>query len=132
MTTELMMLAYTTALLLLLIVIQASVGTMAQGLTKMAGPRDDLGPPTVFQLRTKRVVDNHREGLLIFAPLILILALSDISTGTTALAAQVFFYSRVLHAILYLAAVPWVRPVPWAIGIVACIFLFVAVFSGGA
>lgn len=117
MSVELTMLAYATALLLILVLIQAVAGVQAQGLMPMAGARDDLPAPKPFQARTKRVVDNHREGLTIFAPLVLIAAVAHISSNWTVLGAQLFFYSRVVHAGLYLLGVPLVRPLAWAVGI---------------
>ena len=84
MTVELTMLAYAVALLFVLIVVQATVGVRAQGLTPMAGPRDNLPEPKPFQARMKRVVDNHREGLILFAPLVLIAAAAHITSPTIA------------------------------------------------
>src|SRR5271156_383963 len=98
MSVELSMLVYATALLILLVLVQATAGVQAQGLQPMAGPRDDLPPPKPFQARTKRLVDNHREGLIMFAPLVLAAALSHVSNGWTVLGAELFFYSRVVHA----------------------------------
>ena len=79
MTIELTMLVYSVALLFLLILIQALAGVLAQGLPQMAGSRDNLGEPKPFQARTKRIVDNHREGLALFAPLVLVAAVAHIS-----------------------------------------------------
>jgi uncharacterized MAPEG superfamily protein len=118
MSVELNMLVYSAALLLVLVLIQATAGVMAQGLQPMAGARDNLPEPKPFQARTKRVVDNHREGLTIFAPLVLAAAMAHISNPWTVLGAQLFFYSRVVHAGLYLAGVPMVRPLAWAVGLV--------------
>ena len=129
MTIELSMLVYSAALLLVLIVVQATSGVMAQGLPAMAGNRDDLPPPKTFQSRTKRLVDNHREGLTLFAPLILAAALAHVSNGWTVLGAQLFFFARVAHAILYLLGVPWVRPLAWAIGIAGTIMVLAAVLG---
>lgn len=129
MTVELTMLVYSVALLVVLVAIQATAGVLAQGLAAMAGPRDNLGEPTVFQARTKRIVDNHREGLLIFAPLVIMAALMDLSTPLTVLGAQLFFYSRVVHAVVYLAALPWIRPLFYAIGLVGCILIFIALLG---
>ncbi len=131
MTVELTMLLYSAALLLVLILIQASAGVLAQGLGPMAGARDNLPAPKPFQARTKRVVDNHREGLLIFAPLVLVAALAHVSNAWTVLGAQLFFYSRVVHAGLYLTGVPWVRPLAWAIGIAGCVMIFLALIGIG-
>src|SRR5580698_8627844 len=123
MSVELSMLVYSTALLILLVLIQATVGVQAQGLQPMAGPRDDLPEPKPFQARTKRVVDNHREGLTMFAPLVLAAALVHVSTPLTVLGAQLFFYSRVAHAALYLVGAPMVRPLVWAIGLVGMLMI---------
>ena len=127
MTIEMTMLICSVALLFVLIVIQSGAGILAQGAAAMAGSRDQLGDPGVFQARSKRLVDNHREGLLLFAPLILVAAISGVSTGMTVLGAQLFFYSRLVHAALYLAAVPWVRPLAWLTGIAGCLLIFVEI-----
>jgi uncharacterized MAPEG superfamily protein len=129
MTTELTMLVYAVALLLVLIVVQATSAIVAQGLPAMAGNRDDLPPPKPFQSRTRRLVDNHREGLTLFAPLILAAAVAHVSNGWTVLGAQLFFYSRLAHAILYLLGVPWVRALAWAIGIAGTIMVLAAVLT---
>ncbi|MBI1365664.1 MAG: hypothetical protein GC153_06860 [Alphaproteobacteria bacterium] len=115
MTIELTMLIWTSALLLALVLAQATTGILAQGLGPMAGSRDDLPPPKIFQARMKRVVDNHREGLTIFAPLVLA---AGVHSQWTALGATLFFYARVPHAILYIAGVPWIRPLAYGAGIV--------------
>jgi uncharacterized MAPEG superfamily protein len=127
---ELLMLALSVALLFVLIVIQASAGVQAQGIDVMAGHRDDMKAPSAWQARTKRCVDNHREGLMLFAPLILIAAHLGISNDLTVWGAQLFFYSRVAHAVVYMAGLPKVRPLVWAIGIVGTILVFVAVVTG--
>jgi uncharacterized MAPEG superfamily protein len=129
MSVELTMLAYATALLLLLVLIQATAGVLAQGLMPMAGARDDLGAPKPFQARTKRVVDNHREGLTIFAPLVLIAALAHVSSHWTVLGAELFFYARAVHAVLYLLGVPMVRPLVWAVGLVGTVMVLLAVLG---
>ena len=129
MSVELTMLAYAVALLFVLIVIQAAAGTRAQGAMPMAGARDNLKEPSVFQARTKRIVDNHREGLTLFAPLVLIAAHVGTSTATTVLGAQIFFFARVAHALLYLFGVPYVRPLTWVASIAGTIMIFLALFG---
>jgi uncharacterized MAPEG superfamily protein len=126
MTLELQMLIYSTALLIVLVLVQASAGVLSAGLMPLAGPRDNLPPAKPFHARMLRVVDNHREGLTMFAPLVLALAIAQISNQWTQLGAQLFFYSRVLHAVLYIAGVPLVRPVAWTVGIVGTVMLLLA------
>jgi uncharacterized MAPEG superfamily protein len=127
MTIELTMLLYTTLLLFVLVGIQATAGVRTQGLSAMAGPRDDLPAPGLFQARTKRVVDNHREGVALFAPVVLIAAAANISSGQTALGCEIFFASRVVHAGLYLLGVPHVRPLVYAVGLVGWAMVVVAI-----
>ncbi|MEO8926126.1 MAG: MAPEG family protein [Caulobacteraceae bacterium] len=130
MSVELTMLAWSAALLLVLVLIQGAAGVQAQGMV-LAGPRDHLPPPGVFQARTKRVVDNHREGLTIFAPLILIAALAHLSNHWTLLGAELFFWSRLVHAVLYLLGVPWIRPLFWVVGLVGTVMVLAAVVGVG-
>ena len=126
MSIELTMLCASVALLFVLVIIQAMAGAQAQGLWVMAGSRDVLGPPSVWQARTKRCVDNHREGLMMFAPLILVAAATNTSFELTVWGAQLFFYSRVAHAVVYLAGWPYIRPLFWSIGLIGTIMVFVA------
>lgn len=129
MSVELAMLVYSTALLIALVLIQTTVGIHAQGAKAMASSRDNLPPPKPFQERTKRVVDNHREGLTMFAPLVLAAALAHVSTPWTALGTQLFFYSRLVHAGLYLAGVPMIRPLVWAIGLAGTLMVLAALLG---
>jgi len=127
MTVELTMLAYSVGLLLVLVLVQANAGIMQYGLKALAGPRDELAPPKPFVARARRVVDNHREGLTLFAPLVLIAAVANVHSPITVLAAQMFFYSRVAHAIVYLAGVPMIRPLIWTIGLVGTVMMLLAI-----
>ena len=129
MNVELTMLAYSAALLLVLVLIQAGAGIRSVGLTPLANSRDGLPPPQGFHARALRCVDNHREGLTIFAPLVLVAALTHVSNGATALGAQMFFYSRVAHAVLYLAGVPMVRPLAWAVGLAGTLMVLAALMG---
>ncbi len=129
MTTELTMLAYAIALLIVLVLIQAAIGVQSKGLIPMANNRDNIGPPAGFHARMLRVVDNHREGVTIFAPLALIAAGANIHSGATVLGAQLFFYSRLVHAILYVTGIPLVRPLFWAVGVVGTIIILLAILG---
>jgi uncharacterized MAPEG superfamily protein len=126
MTTELTMLAYATGLLIVLVLIQATVGVQSKGLVPLANNRDDVGPATGFHARMLRVVDNHREGLTMFAPLVLIAAVANLNNSYTALGAQLFFWSRLVHAILYVVGVPMIRPLAWAVGIAGTVLILLA------
>jgi uncharacterized MAPEG superfamily protein len=126
---ELRLLVYSTVLLLVLILIQTVAGVRAKGLQVMADSRDGLSPPEGFHARALRVVDNHREGLILFAPLILVAASTGALGATTALGAQLFFYSRLAHAVVYLLGLPKIRPLFWAVGLVGTLMVLAAILG---
>lgn len=129
MTTEMTMLTYAVALLIALVLLQATSGVLAQGLMPMAGHRDDLPAPKPFQARMLRVVDNHREGLIMFAPLVLVAAFMNLSNTWTVLGAQMFFYGRLAHAIIYVAGWPLIRPLAWAVGIAGTVLILLTLLG---
>ena len=127
---ELRLLVYSTALLLVLVIIQAVAGVRSKGLQVMADARDGLSPPEGFHARALRVVDNHREGLTLFAPLILVAAATgNLGGAATVLGAKLFFYSRLAHAVIYLAGLPKIRPLAWVVGLVGTLMVLAAVLG---
>ena len=84
----------------------------------LANSRDGLPTPTGFHARMLRVVDNHREGMTLFAPVVLAAAIADVHTAGTVLGAQLFLGSRVVHALVYVFGLPFIRPLIWVVGIV--------------
>ncbi len=106
---ELRMLVWSAILLLALILIQSGAGVAAAGVGAMAGNRESLPPPTPFQARAKRTVDNHIENLVMFAPLVIAAVLSHRTGPWTALGAQLYFWGRLAHGALYLAGIPFIR-----------------------
>jgi uncharacterized MAPEG superfamily protein len=49
-----------------------------------------------------------------------------VSNEWTVLGAQLFFYSRVAHAVIYLAGLPMVRPLAYFIGLAGTIMVLLA------
>jgi uncharacterized MAPEG superfamily protein len=129
MSVELRLLAYSVALLFVLIMVQASAATRAQGAKVMAGNRDDLPPPKPFQGRAMRALQNHIEAMALFAPLVLIAAVQDLSTDMTVLGARLFFYGRVAHAVTYLIGMPYLRTAVWLVSVVGIGLIFLSLFG---
>ncbi|WP_374764371.1 MAPEG family protein [Yunchengibacter salinarum] len=123
MTTDLTMLFLSTILYFVLIIIPAYEAIRRNGRAAQAGPRDDLPPPSTFNLRATRLHQNMQENLLIFAVLVLTAHVAGVQTPLTMLGAQVFFYARVIHAVIYLAGWPWVRPLAWLAGVIGMVLV---------
>ncbi len=118
MNTELTMLVYSVILTFLIISVPALGGILQNGLATQAGARDGLPEPSVFAKRARRLQDNMIENMVLFVPLVLAAQAAGVSTAQTALGAEIFVIARVLHAVIYLAGIPWLRPVAWAGGVV--------------
>ena len=129
MTTEVTMLAYTVTLFAALIAVQAVAGIRTFGLPALAGNRDNLPAPTGFAGRMQRVVGNHVEGLVVFAPLVLIASVSHISNAWTVLGAQLFFWARLAHAVFYMIGVPWLRTGVFFAGLTGAVMILLAVLG---
>jgi uncharacterized MAPEG superfamily protein len=66
--------------------------------------------------RSKRAHANAVENLVVFAPLAIGIHLAGMSSGATATACGVFFYSRLAHYLVYTAGLPYVRTLAFAVG----------------
>lgn len=129
MTLELTYLAYTIALFFVVVFVQASAGIRQHGGLKLANARDDLAPPNTYSARTKRLVDNFRENLWFFVPLVLIAHAAGVTNQWTILGVQIFFWARLAHAVWYIAGWPIIRPLFWFAGVIACVLIFLALFG---
>lgn len=130
MSIELLMLAYSVALFLLIILAQAGLAIAQNGMMAQAGSRDNLPEPTVVRQRLQRLTANMQENLIMFAVVVLVANAAGISNETTALGATIFFYARVAHAIVYAAGWPMVRPLFYFAGLYGTVSILLAVLSG--
>jgi uncharacterized MAPEG superfamily protein len=75
--------------------------------------------------RADRVYINAIETLAPFAVLVILIQMTGKANGTTALLAASFFWLRLAHAIVYWAAIPYIRTIVFTLGYVVVIGLFV-------
>lgn len=123
---ELMMLVWS-AVLCVILAVPYTVGLILErGLPEVAGNRENFAPPTGWMGRAQRAHRNMVENLLPFAALVLVVVIANKTNGSTALAVQLFFWARVVHAGVYIAGVAWVRTLAFAGGLVAMAMLLIA------
>jgi len=94
----------------------------------MANPTPGAKPHAPWATRLMFAHDNAVENLVIFAPLVLILAQIDYSTKWTVWACAVYFWSRVAHLIVYTLGLPVFRTLAFTVGFLAQVVLALAVF----
>ncbi len=75
--------------------------------------------------RADRVYINAIETLAPFAVLVILIQMTGKANGTTALLAASFFWLRLAHAVVYWAAIPYIRTIIFTLGYVVVIGLFV-------
>jgi uncharacterized MAPEG superfamily protein len=127
MTTEMMYLVWSVALTFIIMLV-ALLGAMSEvGLPKLAGNREDMPRFAGWAGRATRAHLNMLESLVLFAILVLVAQAANIHTAGTLLGAQLFFWGRVAHALIYIAGLPWLRTLAWAVSVVGLIMLFSAV-----
>jgi len=103
----------------------AVMGATAQvGLPALAGNREGLAPCTGWAGRAARAHHNMLENLVLFAALVLVAVAAGRTNGTTLLGAQLFFWARLVYALVYLTGIAWLRTAVWLVSVVGLALIF--------
>ncbi len=125
MTVELKMLLWSVVLTFVQVVIASMGATQQAGLPALAGNREGMPELTGWAGRAQRAHLNMLENLPLFIALVLIAQLANRTNAMTALGAELFFWARLVQAVLYIAGVPWLRTLAWAVSLVGLVLIFV-------
>jgi uncharacterized MAPEG superfamily protein len=124
MTPDLKILVWVVALTFIEVVVAALAAQGQVGLPALAGNRDGMRALDGFAGRARRAHLNMLESLPLFIALILIAQIAGKADATTLLGAQLFFWGRVAHWLIYLAGIPWLRTAAWAVSVIGMILIF--------
>jgi uncharacterized MAPEG superfamily protein len=122
-----MYLVWTVALTFVLALTAVNGAMLQVGLPKLAGNREHMPEITGWAGRAIRAHRNMLESLVLFAILVLVAQIANIHTRMTLLGAQLFFWGRVAHAVIYIAGIAWARTIAWAVSVAGLVLLFTAV-----
>jgi len=89
-----------------------------RGVSGAVGYPANPQPLDPWAARMKASHYNAIENLAVFATLVLIAHLVGVRNETTALAAVVYFWARVVHFTAYTFRIPWVRTLGFVVGAV--------------
>ena len=120
--TDIRLLTYAAILAWLQILVAAGLRTNGN-LFLSLGNRGDLPEPSPMAARADRAARNMLENLVLFVALALVAHLADRVTPTALLGAQLFFWGRVAHAIIYIAGIPWLRTAAFAVSVVGLLMI---------
>ena len=73
--------------------------------------------------RLKAAHYNAVENLVVFAALVFVAYATETGSGLTETAAMTYFWARVVHAVSYAGAIPWVRTLSFAVAWAALIVI---------
>ena len=102
---------------------------MVRGLMgALDNPKPKAKPQSDWAQRLYFAHTNAVDNLVLFAPLVLILDSRNISTTTTAIACAVYFWARLVHAVVYAAGITVLRTLAFAVAWLACAVLVLVIF----
>ena len=90
-----------------------------RGIADAVGYTENPKPQSPWARRLMKAHANAVENLVVFATLVLAAQVLSLSNGVIAMASVVYFWARIVHALAYTFAVPWVRTLSFAVGFFA-------------
>ncbi len=127
MTVDLTMLAWSAALCLVLALPYTIGLNKALGLPILVGNRENFPTVEGWIGRAKRAHMNMLENIAPFAALVLIAHVAGKADASTALGAQLFFWARLVHAVVYIAGLPWIRTAAYGVSVVGMVMIFLKI-----
>lgn len=124
MTPDLKLLVWSVALAFVQVLVAVLAANTQVSLADLAGNREPTPEVTGFAGRARRAHRNMMENLPLFIALVLIAQVAGKANAMTLLGAQLFFWSRLAYAVIYLAGVPWLRTLAWLVSVVGLILIF--------
>lgn len=92
---------------------------VVRGISGTVGYPSDPAPLAPWASRLRAAHANAVENLAVFAALVLVAQVAEISSPEIARAAILYLWSRILHAITYTLGVPWLRTIAFVGGFAA-------------
>jgi len=121
---ELTYLVWSVALCVVQMLIAVNCALPQVGLPALAGNRDKMPALEGIAGRALRAHYNMLENLPLFIALVLVAQVAGRTNATTTLGAEIFFFARLVHAVVYLVGVPYLRTAVWAVSMVGLVMIF--------
>lgn len=98
-------------------------------LSENLGTRDHLRPLTVTGQRAARALANMHEALPVFLALALMNMIAGTAASMACAGAIIFLVARVIYVPLYMAGIPALRSLTWAVGFLGLILMAIPLFD---
>jgi len=127
MSTELMLLVWSTTLFGGYVGVQSILYRMQHGIDFANSARDGEGLPNLWNARAEKALRNLIETYGVFVALAVATELSGRSDGFTQWGAQLYFWARWAYLPLYLGGVQYVRGLVWSVAATGLALMFFGV-----
>jgi uncharacterized MAPEG superfamily protein len=124
MTLDLVLLAWTVALALIQALVALGGMSSQVSLATLAGNREVVPAITGWPGRAIRAHRNMMESLPLFIALVLVAHLARRTDAITLFGSELFFWSRLAYAIIYVAGLPWLRSFAWLVSVIGLLLIF--------
>jgi uncharacterized MAPEG superfamily protein len=121
MTTDVRLLLYSAVLTWVMLVFASSLRTRSwtpSGLKVGFGNREGVPEPSPAAARADRAARNMLENLLLFVAVVVAAHMASAAQDRVDTGARLFFYARLAYFPIYVAGIPYLRTVAWAIGVI--------------
>ena len=126
---ELKVLGYAALLQFVQFILMAIPVSLQLGIAYTGGNRDEQKQATGVPGRLKRALENHFEGLLLFAIAVLVVVLGEASNQLTENCAWAYFWARILYVPAYASGVFLVRSLIWSVGFIATAVMLISALA---
>ncbi|GIT86762.1 MULTISPECIES: MAPEG family protein [Roseobacter] len=122
--TELTILALYGLLVILTLILQAT-GAMTQlGMGYLLGSRDEGRTVSGIAGRLERALHNSIHAMVLFAPAVLLIVVTDSATNQSLLACQAFLLARLVYLPAYAFGLTGIRSLAWTVGLLSTALLY--------
>jgi uncharacterized MAPEG superfamily protein len=128
MSPDLKVLVWTVVLTFVEMVVAVLFANEQLGLGMLAGNREGLPELTSFAGRAQRAHRNMLESLPLFIALVLVAQIAGKTNSATLTGAELFFWGRLAHWLIYTIGIPWLRTLAWIVSVIGLIIVFLQLF----
>lgn len=122
--TEITILILYAFLVILTLLLQATGALTQLGIGYLLGSRDEGRTVEGMAARLERALSNSITAMVLFAPAVILIVITEKSSAQTVLAAQVFLIARVIYLPSYAFGIVGVRSLAWTAGLFCTALLY--------
>jgi len=122
--TEITVLILYAFLVIVTLLLQATGALTQLGIGYLLGSRDEGRTVTGIASRLERALSNSITAMVLFAPAVLLIAVTEKSSAQSVLAAQVFLIARLVYLPSYAFGIVGVRSLAWTAGLFCTALLY--------